>query len=197
MVHDHVLDRWHCLLTIDFVLDDARHTFGSVQHSTLKHILQILGLVPHLVSILMAAAMQAVLHMERDRGIQEAFAKFRVSIVQGCPLSALHLCLVLQLQIHMVTQGLTIRRNECGRLIHADTSCAPMAASGYTTPQHAKKGQWPIQHWEQCLLAPHIPTSHPLDPIFSRNSQRPAILCHGRLQIPNREVRGVHCSGIV
>ena len=102
VIHDHILDRWFADLLVCMVFDDVRHDFGSVQHDTLEAILRMLHFPPHLISILMNAATGATLHMGRKNGMTKALAKFRAGIAQGCPMSALLFCILLELRIRMV-----------------------------------------------------------------------------------------------
>ena len=118
VIHDQILDRWFADLLVCMVFDDVRHAFGSVQHDTLEAILRLLTFPPHLISIVMNAATGATLHMGVKNGIMEAVAKFRVGIAQGCPMSALLFCILLEPRIRMVLHGIPKPRSKCGDFGH-------------------------------------------------------------------------------
>ena len=118
VIHDHILDRWFADLLVCMVFDDVRHAFGSVQHDTLEAILRLLHFPPYLISILMNASTGATLHMCGKNGITAAVAKFRAGIAQGCPMSALLFCILLELRIRMVLHGIPKPRSKCGDFGH-------------------------------------------------------------------------------
>ena len=118
VIHNHILDRWFAHLLVCMVFDDLRHAFGSVQHDTLEAILRLLHFPPHLISILMNAAIGATLHMGGKNGIFEALAKFRAGIAQGCPMLALLFCILLELRIHMVLHDIPKPQSKCGDFGH-------------------------------------------------------------------------------
>ena len=68
------------------VLDDIRHAFGSVQHTTLEHILSLAGFQERWISIIMGAARNSRIHMGGKGGIKLAIAMFRAGIAWGCPI---------------------------------------------------------------------------------------------------------------
>ena len=100
------------------LFDDVRHAFGSVQHDTLAAILRLLNFPSHLIDILMNAATGATLHMGGENGIIEALAKFRAGIAQGCPMSALLFCILLELRFRMVLHDIPKPRSKCGDFGH-------------------------------------------------------------------------------
>ena len=118
VIHDHIFDRWFADLLVCMVFDDVRHAFGSVQHDILAAILCLLNFPSHLIDILMNAATGATLHMGGKNGIIEALAKFRAGIAQGCPMSALSFCILLELRIRMVLHDIPKPRSKCGDLGH-------------------------------------------------------------------------------
>ena len=79
---------------------------------------RLLHFPSHLISILMNVATGATLHMGGKNGITEALAKFRAGIAQGCPMSALLFCILLELSIRMVLHGIPKPRSKCGDFGH-------------------------------------------------------------------------------
>ena len=100
------------------VFDDVRHAFELVQHDTLEAILRLLHFPSHLINILMNAATGATLHMGGKNGIAKALAKFRASIAQGCPMSALLFCILSELGIRMVLHDIPKPQSKCGDFGH-------------------------------------------------------------------------------
>ena len=92
VIHDHFNNRLFQHLTVFIVLNDIRNAFGSVQRTTLEHILGLAGFHERWISIIMGVARKSRIHMGGRKGIKMAIAVFRAGIAQGCPISALIFC---------------------------------------------------------------------------------------------------------
>ena len=105
-------------ISLHVVLDDVKHAFGSVQHDTMQVIQSLLCFPSQLANILMLAATGVNLHMGGRNGIAVAIAKFRAGIAQGCPMSALPFCIILELRIHMGLHNITPPVSSCATFGH-------------------------------------------------------------------------------
>ena len=117
VIHDHVNDRWYRNLTVFLVLDDIRHAFGSVQHPTLEQILRLAGFHERWITIIMGAATKSKIFMGGKKGVKLAITTFRAGIAQGCPVSALIFCLLLELRIAIITHQVPVPISPGGRFL--------------------------------------------------------------------------------
>ena len=115
VLHDFILDCWFhgkCAYT---VMDDIRHAFGSAQHQTLHNVLTLARFHSNWIHIIMGAAMHSVLHMGGSKGIKLALSNFRAGITQGCPISALIFCLLIELRISIILDGIPLPQSPGGQ----------------------------------------------------------------------------------
>ena len=115
VLHDFILDRWFHGKCAYGVLDDIQHAFGSAQHQTLQNVLTLAGFHSNWIHIIMEAAMHSSLHMGGSKGIKLAPSNFRAGIAQGCPISALIFCLLIELRISIILDGIPLPQSPGGQ----------------------------------------------------------------------------------
>ena len=97
VVHDymwfHFFRRLVCL-----VVDNVRHTYGSVVHDTLRWLLRLAGFPEEIVELLLLATTEATVHMGGSAGVAEALARLLAGVAQGCPASAMVLCVLAEVR---------------------------------------------------------------------------------------------------
>ena len=80
------------------VVDDIRHAYGSVVHTTLACLLCLAGFPGSVIQLIVLATTAATIHMGGPEGVRETVARLLAGVAQGCPASAMVFCVVAEVR---------------------------------------------------------------------------------------------------